>query len=171
MIEAEPWSYHVDGSPVYSLADIIRKRSAITEQAIALTEAGRLTSFAELDQRSSQVALALQRKGVSPGDRVAYIGASGPEFAEVMYGAAKGRAIFAAVNNRLSAREVLAILADADPRVVVTDPAAAALVAGFKGTILVTDGGYQSWRDAAPAEDPGEQAGPDETALLLYTSG
>jgi len=23
MIEAEPWSYHVDGSPVYSLADII----------------------------------------------------------------------------------------------------------------------------------------------------
>src|SRR5438552_7128545 len=46
-----------------------------------------------------------------------------------------------------------------------------ALAAGFKGAILVTDGGYQSWRDAAPAEDPGEQAGPDETALLLYTSG
>lgn len=23
MSEAEPWSYHVDGSPVYSLADII----------------------------------------------------------------------------------------------------------------------------------------------------
>ncbi len=30
MSEAEPWSYHADGSPVYSLADIIRKRSAIT---------------------------------------------------------------------------------------------------------------------------------------------
>ena len=64
-----------------------------------------------------------------PGDRVAYIGASGPEFAEVMYGAAKCRAIFTAVNNRLSAREVLAILADAEPRVVVADPAAAPLVA------------------------------------------
>jgi len=125
MIEAEPWSYHVDGSPVYSLADIIRKRSAITEQAIALTEAGRVTSFAELDQRSSQVARALQRKDVRPGDRVAYIGASGAEFAEVMYGAAKCRAIFTAVNNRLSAREVLAILADAEPRVVVVDPPAA----------------------------------------------
>jgi acyl-CoA synthetase (AMP-forming)/AMP-acid ligase II len=60
MIEAEPWSYHIDGSPVYSLADIIRKRSAITPQGIALTEAGRTTSFAELDQRSSQVARALQ---------------------------------------------------------------------------------------------------------------
>src|SRR5689334_24390269 len=162
MIEAEPWSYHVDGSPVYSLADIIRKRAAITPGAIAFTEAARLTSFAELDQRSSQVARALQRKGVCPGDRVAFIGASGPEFAEVMYGAAKCRAIFTAVNNRLSAREVLAILADAEPRVVVTDAPAAALVAGFDGAVLVTDGGYQSWRDAAPAEDPGEQAGPDE---------
>ena len=30
MSEAEPWSYHPDGSPVYSLADIIRKRSAVT---------------------------------------------------------------------------------------------------------------------------------------------
>jgi hypothetical protein len=53
---------------------------------------------------------------VRPGDRVAFIGASGPEFAEVMYGA---------VNNRLSVREVLAILADAEPRVVVADPPAA----------------------------------------------
>jgi acyl-CoA synthetase (AMP-forming)/AMP-acid ligase II len=171
MAESEPWSYHPDGSPVYALADIIRKRAAATPDAIALGEAGRLTSFAELDRRSSQVARALRAAGVSPGDRVAYIGASGPEFAEVMYGAAKDRAIFTAVNNRLSAREVLAILADAGPRVVVVDPAAATLVAGFDGAVLVTGGGYQSWRDAAAAEDSGEQAGPDETALLLYTSG
>ena len=154
MIEAEPWSYHVDGSPVYSLADIIRKRAAITPGAIAFTEAARLTSFAELDQRSSQVARALQRKDVRPGDRVAYIGASGAEFAEVMYGAAKCRAIFTAVNNRLSAREVLAILADAEPRVVVADPPAAPLVAdvgtlGFDCDTLITDLDYLAWRDYA----------------------
>ena len=176
MIEAEPWSYHVDGSPVYSLADIIRKRAAITPGAIAFTKAGRLTSFAELDQRSSQVALALQRKGVCPGDRVAFIGASGPEFAEVMYGAAKCRAIFTAVNNRLSAREVLAILADAAPRVVVVDPRAAPLVAdvgtlGFDCDTLITDLDYLAWRDYARPYDPGEEAAPDETALILYTSG
>ena len=181
MSEAEPWSYYPDGSPVYSLADIIRKRSAITPGAIAFTEAGRLTSFAELDRRSSQVARALQRKalpagGVRPGDRVAFIGASGPEFAEVMYGAAKCRAIFTAVNNRLSAREVLAILADAEPRVVVADPAAAALVAdvgtlGFDCDTLITDLDYLAWRDHARDSDPGELAAPDETALILYTSG
>ena len=174
--ETEPWSYHADGSPVYSLADIIRKRSAITPGLIALTEAGRLTSFAELDQRSSQVARALQRKDVRPGDRVVFIGASGPEFAEVMYGAAKCRAIFTAVNNRLSAREVLAILADAEPRVVIADPAAAPLVAdvgtlGFDCDALITDLDYLAWRDYAHAMDPGEPAEPDESALILYTSG
>ncbi|HEX3305564.1 MAG TPA: AMP-binding protein [Streptosporangiaceae bacterium] len=148
----------------------------MTPEAIAFTEAGRLTSFAELDQRSSQVARALQRKGVCPGDRIAFIGASGPEFAEVMYGAAKCRAIFTAVNNRLSAREVLAILADAEPRVVVADPPAAPLVAdvgtlGFDCDTLVTDLDYLAWRDYASADDPGEVAAPDETALILYTSG
>ena len=175
MIEAEPWSYHADGSPVYSLADIIRKRAAVTPAAIALTEAGRTTSFAELDRRSSQVARALRRKDVRPGDRVAYVGASGPEFAEVMYGAVKCRAIFTAVNNRLSAREVLAILADAEPRVVVADPPAAPLVAdagtlGFDCDSLITDLDYLAWRDYASAYDPGEVAAPDETALILYTS-
>ena len=64
-----------------------------------------------------------------------------------MYGAAKCRAIFTAVNNRLSAREVLAILADAEPRVVVVDPPAAPLVAdvgtlGFDCDTLITDLDY-----------------------------
>jgi hypothetical protein len=37
MSEAEPWSYYPDGTPVYSLADIVRKRAAVTPGAIALT--------------------------------------------------------------------------------------------------------------------------------------
>ena len=130
MTETEPWSYYPDGSSVYSLADIIRQRAAASPARVALAEPGRLTSFADLDRRSSQVAQALQRKGVAPGDRVAFVGASGPEFAEVLYGTAKCRAIFTAVNNRLSAREVLAILADAEPSILVVDPAAARLAAG-----------------------------------------
>jgi acyl-CoA synthetase (AMP-forming)/AMP-acid ligase II len=173
MTESEPWSYHADGSPVYSLADIIRKRATATPDAIALAEMGRLTSFAALDRRSSQVAQALQAGGVRPGDRVAFIGANGPEFTEVGYGAAKCRAIFTAVNNRLAAPEILGILADAEPRVLVVDPAAAPLVTrvgafGFDCAVLVTGDSYLSWRDAAPAEDSGEVADPDETALILY---
>ena len=56
MAKSEPWSYYPDGSPVLSLADIIRKRAAFTPPAVALAEPGRMTSFADLDHRSSQVA-------------------------------------------------------------------------------------------------------------------
>jgi acyl-CoA synthetase (AMP-forming)/AMP-acid ligase II len=45
------------------------------------------------------------------------------------------------------------------------------LAASASTAVLVTDGSYLTWRDAAPATDPGEAAGPDETALILYTSG
>jgi acyl-CoA synthetase (AMP-forming)/AMP-acid ligase II len=146
MTETEPWSYYPDGSPVYSLADIIRQRAAASPAQVALAEPGRLTSFADLDCRSSQVAQALQRKGVAPGDRVACVGASGPKFAEVLYGTAKCRAIFTAVNNRLSAREVLAILADAEPSILVVDPAAARMAAGASCDTLITDLDYLAWR-------------------------
>jgi hypothetical protein len=54
MTETEPWSYHPDGSPVYALAGIIRKRAAATPAAEALAKAGRLTSFADLDRRSTR---------------------------------------------------------------------------------------------------------------------
>ena len=94
-----------------------------------------------------------------PGDRVAFIGASGPEFVEVPCGAARARAIFTAVNNRLAAREVLDILADAEPRVLIVDRAAAALVTDvgsldFDCRVLVTDDSYLIWRDAASATSP-----------------
>ena len=79
-----------------------------------------------------------------PGDRVTFIGASRPEFVEVLYAAAKARAIFIAVNKRLAAREVLDILADAEPRMLIVGRPAAALVAdvgsrGFDCRVLVTD--------------------------------
>jgi len=68
-------------------------------------------------------------------------------------------------SSRLSAREILGILADAEPSVLIVDPLAAPLGAGvegqaFDGRFLVTDGSYLTWRDAAPAEDPGGIADP-----------
>ena len=186
MLEREPWSYHADGSPLYCLAEIIRKRAAATPAGVALALGDRESTFAGLDIRSSQAAAALQAAGVRQGDRIAFIGPSGPAFVEVMYGAAKCGAIFTAINNRLAAPEVRSILTDAEPRVVVADRDAAPLAdqacdPRHPCTVLVTgqagpagDGGpgsYEARRDAAPATDPGVVAAPDDTALILYTSG
>ena len=186
MTESEPWSYHADGTPVLALADVIRKRAAATPDGVALAHADQVTTFAEIDAGSSRAAAALRAAGVGPGDRVAFIGASGPVFAEVMYATAKCGAIFSPVNNRLARAEVGAILGDAEPRVVVADADSAWLAdasgtwLGFDCTVLVygaagraADGAhvYEAYRDAAPPTDPGVPAGPDDTALILYPSG
>src|SRR5579862_1472530 len=86
MSDREPWAYHADGTPVLSLADIIRKRAAATPAGVALSRAGHAATFADIDTGSSRAAAALRSAGVGRGARVVFIGASGPLFAEVMYG-------------------------------------------------------------------------------------
>jgi long-chain acyl-CoA synthetase len=102
MSDSEPWAYHADGTLVLSLADIIRKRAAATPEAVALSRAGQAATFADIDTGSSRAAAALRAAGVERGGRVVFIGASGPLFAEVMYGTAKCGAIFVPVNSRLA---------------------------------------------------------------------
>ena len=79
---------------------------------------GRIT-FAELDARSSQAAQAFRAAGVGFGDRVAFIEKNGAEFFEVVCGLAKLGAVGVPVNWRLAAPEMLHIIEDAGPRVVV----------------------------------------------------
>jgi long-chain acyl-CoA synthetase len=113
----EFWAVHADGSTVLRVGDIIRRRAVATPELVAIQEPGRVTTFAELDARSSRVGSGLVADGVVAGDRVAFIGANSPAFLEVFYGAAKAGAIATSINNRLSRREVEAILADAEPAV------------------------------------------------------
>jgi long-chain acyl-CoA synthetase len=169
----EPWSHHVDGTPVLSIAEILRVRAARDPDLVAIQQPGLLTTFADLDRRSNQVARGLQAAGVAPGDRVALVAANGPTFLEVLYGAAKAGAIATPVNNRLAAAELRAIIADAEPRVVVTDAAADSLVGDLGPGVLrlVIGGGFEAWREAQPDTDPGGVVGPHDTALILYTSG
>ncbi|MEZ0073265.1 long-chain-fatty-acid--CoA ligase [Planotetraspora sp. GP83] len=173
------YALHADGTRVERLADILRRRAASTPDLPAVIEPDRVTTFAQLDARSSQVARALLADGVEAGDRVAYIGVNAPSFLEVLYGCAKIGAIATAVNNRLAPAEVTRILDDAEPAVLV-------LGAGDDGLApppetvpsllrVVTAGAgatpYEQWLDAQPATDPGVLADPGDTALIFYTSG
>ncbi|MFF3438742.1 AMP-binding protein [Streptosporangium sp. NPDC002721] len=175
------YALHADGSRVERLADILRRRAAATPDLPAVIEPGGVTTFADLDARSSRVARALLADGVGEGDRVAYIGANAPSFLEVLYGAAKVGAIATAVNNRLAPAEVAQILGDAEPSVLVLGSGDGGL-APEQGAVpslarvVTVDGDpgttpYEDWLDGHPADDPGVLADPGSTALIFYTSG
>src|SRR6185312_9510556 len=146
---------------------------AATAEVTAISEPSRDTTFSELDGRSSQVAQALLADGVQAGDRVVYLGINAPAFLEVIYGAAKIGAVPTPLNNRLALAELTAVLADAEPTVVITgagEPDVADIVP--TSTRRVVDAkGYADWIAAHPATDPGVERQPEDPALILYTSG
>jgi acyl-CoA synthetase (AMP-forming)/AMP-acid ligase II len=121
-------SLHADGTPMLNLADVIRRRAAATPDALAVRDAagdiaGDIT-YRELDRRSNQVAAWLAQSGVRHEDRVALLCGNSTVMFEVLFGAAKIGAISVIVNNRLSSADVAAILADAQPSVLIVDRAA-----------------------------------------------
>ncbi len=76
-------------------------------------------SIARLLDESARVADALQRLGVVPGDRVAWWGASTIEFATLLLATWRLDATYVGIHSRYTAREVVAVLARVEPRVVI----------------------------------------------------
>ena len=172
---------HADGEPVERLGDIIRRRAALTPDAVALAGPDAVVTFAELDRCSNRVANGLLTSGCRPGDRVVYLGANSPEFLQVAFGAMKSGAVFTPLNTRLSVNEISEIVADAEPRVVVIDEASAGLGAAVRAavgpaaTILSRAGGpvdgFVAWRESSGDTDPHRDARPEDTVLIMFSSG
>lgn len=175
------YALHADGTPVERLEDILRARAAATPDLPAIIEPSGTTAFAELDAQASQVAQALIRDGVQPGDRVAYVGENAPSFLAVMYGAAKMGAVPTALNFRLAVPEVEYILGNSEPAIVVLGREQERLVEATAAvssvhTVVTVAGGegsvaYDAWLDGVSTDDPGYRRDLDATALMFYTSG
>jgi acyl-CoA synthetase (AMP-forming)/AMP-acid ligase II len=81
-------------------------------------------SYRELDRMADEVAVGLSSRGVGEGDVVALVLPQAPEYFVAYIAAARLGAITAGVNARLSAPEQEAVLAIADPKLVIDSPSA-----------------------------------------------
>jgi O-succinylbenzoic acid--CoA ligase len=106
-------------------------------------------SYVDLNGLAVAYARGLANAGVGPGDRVATLLPPSFEFAAVMHALPKIGAVLVPVNTRLTAVERDAVLADAQPRMVLTGPPAS------------------SPEDVRFRRD----AEPDEVHSIVYTSG
>lgn len=160
-----------------SYAQMLRQLAQDQPSAPALTFEGETWTFAQLHERSSQTANSLQAAGVGVGDRVALLTKNCAECFELMFACNKIGAILTGLNWRLAPLEIQAIVADAQPKVIITSPGEAHLLTdeakqlpGVQRVLTLGDE-YQAWRGSADLADPGHAGAPDEVALLLYTSG
>lgn len=162
---------HADGTPVETLADILRKQASATPDCAAVQQDGQSVTFRQLDERSSRVAQALLADGVVAGDRVGLVAPNSLQFLEVMFGAAKAGAVATLVGDRLSAREVGSILADVEPAVVIgRHEALTASGSGGRRTVASLED-YESWLAAVDSVDPEIRVDSTAPVVMQFSSG
>ncbi|KRF21093.1 hypothetical protein ASG90_01400 [Nocardioides sp. Soil797] len=170
-------------SEIRTLGDIPRHYAQTMPESPALIDAAGADSWARLDSRSNQVARVMLDLGITPGDRVALLGKNFKQYFEVLFGVGKVSASLVPLNWRLAKPELVGIINDARPAVLLVDEeyadTAAAVIAASDTTCRVI--GYDSanpdrgeWAGlvaAASDTDPGIEVNPWETVVLMYTSG
>jgi malonyl-CoA/methylmalonyl-CoA synthetase len=145
----------------------------------ALVWQSRPISAGALLDRAGQMAAELQALGVEPGDRVAVQVEKSHENVAVFLGALQAGAVYLPLNTGYTMAELDYFIGDAEPRVVVADPAEAGklspLVEKRGGRLVTLDAeGRGTLSDGADRREPTStvsSAGPDDLAAILYTSG
>jgi len=163
--------------PDVRVADVIRRHAAQRPDAVALRQGERELAYGDLDERSNRLAQALLARGVRAGARVAYLDRSSPEVIELLFAASKTGAVLVPLNWRLAARELAAVLADAQAPVLIAGPgyrelAEQALERLSPGPDLVVVGReYERWLAAHEPRDPGGRGDAGDVIVQMYTSG
>ncbi|HEX6683879.1 MAG TPA: long-chain fatty acid--CoA ligase [Candidatus Limnocylindrales bacterium] len=148
------------------------RRARMSPNRTAVAHDGREWTYGRLHERATRVAHALHGLGVRHGDRVAYLGPNHPTFLEVLFGTGQLGAAFVPLSWRLAAPELAYILRDCGARVLVFPPSHASIVEGLEGPRRVRLGDkYEELLGAAAAEPLDEPVAPDETCMIMYTSG
>jgi long-chain acyl-CoA synthetase len=167
-----------------NLATILRESAfAHPEKGAVVLHPFRL-SYAQLDVLSNQVASSLRARGLKVGEKVAIMLPNVPQFVISYFGVLKAGGVVVPMNVLLKAPEVSFYLSDSGARVLLTweDFAGEAMKGAPAGvtTFVVNRPGSDAMPEGAlsfnelmsgsPNFDM-EPTSPDDTAVILYTSG
>ena len=166
-----------------SLYRLLADNLAANADAIALVDAARSVTYAELVAESEVVANYLARIGVRGGDRVIVHLRKGIDEVAAMFGAARIGAVVVNVNAQWTPAQLCYVAADSGARALITGHAAlkglaaqnlpsailGVLVAGGGGALAP---GQDRWSDqSATGHAPEAQPSDSDLAMIIYTSG
>ncbi|OZI53576.1 AMP-binding protein [Bordetella genomosp. 5] len=150
----------------------------------AIIHGDRTVSFGQLETRSNRLANSLLGLGLVKGDRVAIQAWNCAEIIELECALYKAGLVKVALNARLSLREVVETVNNAQAGVFIVDPAHGDGVAEIAGELtavrhmIVTGGAsmhgwtsYESFIEAGADRNPDVDMAADDLAVLHFTSG
>ena len=132
-------------------------------------------SYADLDQRTGQLAARLRALGGQVGDRIVVQVEKSPQNVLLYLAALRAGLVYVPLNTAYTSAELAYFLGNAEPSLVVCRPADEAAVRGLLGSgklvTLGTDGTGSLLDDLPEAGLPVELRAPSDLAAILYTSG
>ncbi|WP_425088155.1 malonate--CoA ligase [Stappia sp.] len=156
-------------------------RAAIRDEEVPFlkTPDGRVVTYGDMLARSARYANVLSASGVKPGDRVAVQVEKSAEALMLYLGTVRAGAVFLPLNTAYTPAEVDYFVSDAQPSVLVCDPArfnALAQIADKVKSHVLTlaadgSGSLSTAVEGASAEFTDVARGADDLAAILYTSG
>jgi fatty-acyl-CoA synthase len=172
------------------VGDILGRRALYSPDQLAVVDAGknphRSFTYSELNNRANRLANWLRDgAGIQKGDRVAILASDGVEHLDVFFACGKLGAIHVPLNWRLHWRELLALVQDTQPRVLVYSDdckdAAASIVRETQQIVhlLHTDGGgipnsrslEKTLSDSILRPVTTEDVTEEDIACLIFTGG
>lgn len=106
-------------SRMLTLGDVLAEKARSLPDRTAMVCGGHRVTWPEADERVDRLAAGLRGLGVGRGDRVLWLGQNCHRLLETMLAAGRLSAVVAPVNWRQSADELVFVLEDAEPKVVV----------------------------------------------------
>lgn len=173
---ARPDAFDLDQA-FAAIPDLIAHRAAHRPDHAALIQETRRLNFAQLDARMSEVAAALQRDGVGPGDAIAICALNSIEYAIVFLGALRAGVAVAPLAPSASAESLLTMLTDASARLLFVDapsaqhlePVSAQLPCRVLRLEQTATNGLSEWLSNAMPEPVAIQ--PSWAFNIIYSSG
>jgi malonyl-CoA/methylmalonyl-CoA synthetase len=159
------------------LFDLIRARVADDSRPFIRHPQGAGLSYADLFAMTGRLANRLDEFGVRPGDRVAVQVEKSVPMLALYLACARAGAVFLPLNNAYTLAELDYFTGDAEPALIVCDPARAEGIAALAhGAAVATldasgAGSLVEKLGSLPAAFADAVCGPDDLAAILYTSG
>jgi long-chain acyl-CoA synthetase len=147
------------------LTEMLRKAVASNPRKAAIVQGKRRVRYDEVLAQSGQCAAGLRRLGVGTGDCVAVVMPNSPEVVISLFACARLRAVMLPLNPQCTREELLRIVADARPKVMITNTPGAKLPT-HTGANITSFEELLTHPDEPIPTDPFH--GP---AVYLYTSG
>jgi long-chain acyl-CoA synthetase len=183
----QPYAHDILNDEVFTmhLGELVALSAERTPDKAAFIFRDQPTTYREFEQRVNQVANGLLQLGVGKGDRVGLYMHNVPLFMEAYYGAQRIGATIVPLNPLYKPAELAFILNDCEAKVALTLGMFAPVLMAARGNIpslqsvvvaaADAPAGTVAWRDAfgatATAAPPDPGIGPDDVAVICYTSG